>query len=115
MIVLRVVVVMMLASGFAAATRAEMPAACVAETAGTVACMGERLCRCVFERGGSLVDRVAGYRWDCGPLRPTCHRPPAMPQREAETLREIDVLLPLNRRRHWPRPPEPPPVVEPLR
>lgn len=79
-----------------AATAAEAPA-CVAATAGTVACIGERLCRCAFERGGSMVAREAGYRWDCGVLRPQCHRPPTLPDRSTRPFADFDILVPLDR------------------
>jgi len=61
-------------AGAAPAGAAEPPA-CNAATAGVVACIADRLCRCGFERGGSLVDRPAGHRWDCGVLRPACPAP----------------------------------------
>jgi hypothetical protein len=45
---------------------------CDARSAGTVACLASKLCACGFERGGSMTGRPAGYRWDCGVLRPGC-------------------------------------------
>ena len=57
--------------------RAQAPA-CAPEVAGLVSCIAERLCRCGFERGGSMSAVPAGWRWDCGTLRPYCHRPPTL-------------------------------------
>lgn len=45
---------------------------CVAETAGLVECVAEKLCLCRFERGGAMTSEPSGYRWDCGVLRPRC-------------------------------------------
>lgn len=45
---------------------------CDPANAGQVACMDGRLCRCSFERGGSITGRADGYGWDCGVLRPDC-------------------------------------------
>jgi hypothetical protein len=92
------------------AAAGEAPA-CVASTAGTVACIAERLCRCAFVRGGSMVEREAGYRWDCGLLRPHCHRPPTLQDRSTRPSVDIDLLVPLDRRPRQPkhRPPLDPP------
>ncbi len=50
-----------------------MPAPqCSATSTGQVACMDGRLCRCGFERGGSITGQPDGHRWDCGALRPDC-------------------------------------------
>jgi hypothetical protein len=83
------------------------PPICVAETTGTVACIGERLCLCRFERGGSMVEREAGHRWDCGPLRPACHRPPAGGSSGGRPFDELNLLLPLRDAPlgPWPHPP----------
>lgn len=92
---------------------------CVSANAGTVACIAERLCRCAFQRGGSMVDRDAGYRWDCGPLRPNCHRPPTTVQRPAQPITDLDLLLPLPDVTPWIRPRPPvvpsPPATGPAR
>ena len=42
-----------------------------------VACLSGTLCACRFERGGSIVGRPDGFRWDCGALRPSCGPAPA--------------------------------------
>lgn len=61
----------------AAPLRAQVPG-CAPELAGIVSCVADRLCRCSFERGGSMSAVPTGWRWDCGTLRPYCHRPPAL-------------------------------------
>lgn len=59
----------LLVSGLVAA---QAPPACTATGEGSVACLGDRLCQCRWSPGGSLTGRPAGYRWDCGVLRPHC-------------------------------------------
>ncbi|MCL6608641.1 MAG: hypothetical protein K6T74_11170, partial [Geminicoccaceae bacterium] len=51
---------------------AQQPPACRPETAGIVTCMAGRLCACRFERAGRMTGTPAGWRWDCGILRPDC-------------------------------------------
>ena len=102
-----VLLALLVALATPAAIAVEAPM-CVAANAGTVACIAERLCRCAFQRGGSMVDREAGYRWDCGPLRPNCHRPPATVQRPAQPVTGLDLLLPLPAVTPWTRPHRPP-------
>lgn len=46
--------------------------ACAAETLGVTACLGSKLCACTYDRGGIASGIPAGYRWDCGILRPGC-------------------------------------------
>lgn len=48
------------------------PLACQATTLGTTACLGSKLCACIYDRGGVATGIPAGYRWDCGILRPGC-------------------------------------------
>jgi hypothetical protein len=60
---------------------------------GVVACMGEKLCRCRWDPGGTLAGRPAGYRWDCGALRPGCGVVP-----DAPALPPVLVLPPGPRR-----------------
>ena len=80
---------------------------CTADTAGEVACMAEKLCRCHFERGGSMSVVPAGWRWDCGTLRPSCHRPPTLaPASEALGGVVIDAPWRPRRPRREPLPPE---------
>ena len=43
-----------------------------------------------------MVDRVAGYRWDCGPLRPNCHRPPAQTPRPTQPFSDLNLLVPFD-------------------
>lgn len=52
--------------------RAQERSACVRETLGAAACFGGKLCECVYDRGGRMTGMPAGYRWDCGILRPQC-------------------------------------------
>ena len=59
----------------------EPPPSCAAETAGLVACVAGKLCACGFARGGAVAGGgvPAGYRWDCGVLRPACGEPSDRP------------------------------------
>ena len=54
---------------------AQPPLACAAGTLGTTACLGSKLCACIYDRGGIASGIPAGYRWDCGILRPSCGSP----------------------------------------
>ncbi|MGZ8409575.1 MAG: hypothetical protein ACXWVS_06575 [Hyphomicrobium sp.] len=59
---------------------AQPPLVCAAGTLGTTACLGSKLCACTYDRGGIASGIPAGYRWDCGILRPGCGssvQPPA--------------------------------------
>jgi hypothetical protein len=69
------------------------PPVCSAVGTGSVACIGERLCRCGYARGGSTIEEPAGYRWDCGVLRPYCHRPPASAPRD-DVFDDLLLYLP---------------------
>jgi hypothetical protein len=55
-----------------AAAQSSSPPACTQSRDGVTACIAGKLCRCRFERGGTLTGRPDGYRWDCGALRPAC-------------------------------------------
>ena len=50
---------------------------CNAPREGVAACLAGRQCLCRLEPGGSVAGRPAGYRWDCGTLRPACAEAPA--------------------------------------
>ncbi len=89
------------------------PPVCTAATSGTVACIANRLCRCGFERGGSMLDEPAGHRWDCGVRRPYCDRPPTLGERR-EPPTELDLVLPAPRIRDL-EPPGSRPLPKPPR
>lgn len=61
-----------LAAALPARVRAEAPPACADGSAGLVACVAGKLCACRLDRGGAVSGLPAGYRWDCGVLRPAC-------------------------------------------
>lgn len=50
---------------------------CTAETWGVVACIGGKSCECAYRRESAMTGAPAGFRWDCGVLRPRCDLPPA--------------------------------------
>jgi hypothetical protein len=58
------------ASGYPAAAQSPLP--CTTGTLGTTACLGSKLCACIYDRGGIASGMPAGYHWDCGILRPDC-------------------------------------------
>ena len=62
---------------------AQTPPVCAPVREGMVACFGEKLCRCRWQAGGALIGRPAGFRWDCGALRPACGVAPAGPEAPA--------------------------------
>ena len=45
---------------------------CLEQREGMTFCFETKLCLCRFDPGGSLTARPAGYRWDCGVMRPSC-------------------------------------------
>ena len=45
---------------------------CLEQREGMTFCFETKLCLCRYEAGGTLTGRPAGYRWDCGALRPAC-------------------------------------------
>lgn len=61
---------------FVDAGRAQGAASCSRATLGQVTCMSVKLCECIYERGGTMTGVPAGYRWDCGTLRPQCEESP---------------------------------------
>ena len=70
------------------------PPACGPAAAGMVACLGDKLCECRFEPGGSLAGRPTGHRWDCGVLRPACGVvPPRLGQAPPPTLQDLPPLM----------------------
>jgi hypothetical protein len=44
---------------------------------GQVTCLATKLCECIHDRGGTMTGVPAGYRWDCGILRPRCEVVPS--------------------------------------
>jgi hypothetical protein len=88
------------------------PPVCTGDTAGTVACIGDRLCRCAFERAGSMTDPPAGHRWDCGVLRPYCHRPPTIGD-PRDPFTELQLVVPGPESRRL-QPPKGRPVPRPM-
>ena len=51
---------------------AEDAPVCGQSTLGQVTCLSAKLCECIHDRDGSITGTPAGYRWDCGILRPKC-------------------------------------------
>jgi hypothetical protein len=45
---------------------------CTGESLGQASCFSNRLCECIYDRGGAITGTPPGYRWDCGNLRPNC-------------------------------------------
>lgn len=68
--------------------------ACNRPGLGTVACQEGRLCECIFDRGGAMTGIPAGFRWDCGILRPRCGDA-AVPPASVEEYRGTPPQLPL--------------------
>jgi len=53
-------------------SRADEAATCNQASLGRTSCKSPTLCECIYDRGGSITGTPAGYRWDCGNLRPNC-------------------------------------------
>ncbi len=62
---------MVLAAGLLPPSLAAEPIACTAATAGQLSVQAGTSCACRYFRGGTMTDEPAGYRWDCGILRPS--------------------------------------------
>jgi hypothetical protein len=77
-------------------TRAQAPS-CDDASVGTVACFASKLCACTFTRGGGMAGIVAGYRWDCGVLRPGCGAGTALPATIDPYLGPLPSALSLDR------------------
>lgn len=58
---------------------AQTPPACAPALEGMVACFADKLCKCNYERSNAMTERPAGFRWDCGIMRPACGTVPAGP------------------------------------
>ncbi len=74
-----------------------LPGQCTAAGEGALVCMAGRACVCRFERGGQLTGRGDRFAWDCGPLRPDC--PPASPMPRMAPMPDIQMIVPMDRRR----------------
>lgn len=70
---------------------------CDAAAFGTVACFVDRMCSCIFDRGGAMTGRPAGYRWDCGVLRPSCGADTALPATINPYQGQLPAALSLDR------------------
>ena len=74
----RVIGIVILASAlFSGTGQAQSDLSCSRATYGQVTCMAVKLCECIYDRGGAMTDVPAGFRWDCGILRPRCETVPA--------------------------------------
>lgn len=107
---------------------AQAPPACAPASEGALACLAGRQCVCRFEPARRSVGRPAGFRWDCGIVRPRCPTPerPA-PMWDGSLPSSIDLStsrqeiivgptgpVPRPPRPSPPRPPRPfPPGIEP--
>ncbi|MGF1641302.1 MAG: hypothetical protein ACFCUO_10175 [Rhodospirillales bacterium] len=69
-------------AGSRAAAIADDRTLCRAEVLGAAACLSGRLCECVYDRGGTVTGTPAGFRWDCGVLRPGCGDAATVPATE---------------------------------
>jgi hypothetical protein len=79
----------------ATAAAAQDPPSCVSQREGMLACFAGKACECRYDPGGSLSGRPAGFRWDCGALRPSCGVVPASPEPAAAPPVSVMPLLPM--------------------
>ena len=70
--------IILLSSGwFGGAGQAQDAPMCNQVARGQVTCFATKLCECIYDRGGTTTGVPAGYRWDCGILKPSCEVVPA--------------------------------------
>ena len=93
---LGVVLVALALAAPAAAANAQAPS-CDQASLGTVACFVRKLCACTYVRGGTMTARAAGYRWDCGVMRPSCGGDLAVPATIDPFLGPLPSALSLDR------------------
>ena len=76
------------------------PLPCGSGTAGLVACVAGKLCACQYDPGGAMTGLPAGFRWDCGILRPSCGPSAELPATlEPPTVPYLPEALSLDRSR----------------
>jgi hypothetical protein len=61
-----------LAAFAASPLNAQEATKCNKQTFGQVECFATKLCECIYDRGGTITGTPAGFRWNCGILRPPC-------------------------------------------
>lgn len=71
--------------------RAADAPSCNREALGQASCFSPKLCTCIYDRGGAITGTPAGYRWDCGTLRPNCGEGTGRPA----TMNEFNGPYPL--------------------
>lgn len=70
------------------------PPVCGVAREGVTACIGEKLCECRHEHGGSVSGKREGFHWDCGILRPSCGVAPASPGVEMPSMSIMPLIQP---------------------
>ena len=60
----------------AAAGQAQDGPMCNQQAMGQVSCMANRMCECIYDRGGSVTGVPEGFRWNCGINRGRCEVEP---------------------------------------
>lgn len=61
-----------LSGGDRFSARADDMPVCTGQSLGAASCFSGKLCECIHDPGGSVTGIPAGFRWDCGILRPKC-------------------------------------------
>ena len=64
------------AGWFGAAAIAQDAPMCNQQVMGQVSCMANRMCECIYDRGGSITGVPEGFRWNCGINRGRCEVEP---------------------------------------
>ena len=49
---------------------------CNQQVMGQVSCMANRMCECIYDRGGSVTGVPEGFRWNCSINRASCEVEP---------------------------------------
>lgn len=84
-------------AAFPALAAAAQAPSCNQASLGMVACLVSKLCACTYARGGTMTAQPAGYRWDCGVLRPSCGGDTVVPATIDPYLGPLPSALSLDR------------------
>lgn len=61
-----------LALAAAPSVRAQDAPMCNMASLGSLSCMANRACECMYDRGGTMTGIPEGFRWNCSINRPQC-------------------------------------------
>ncbi len=83
--------------GVASPARADEMPVCTGQNLGAASCFSGKLCECIHDRGGSVTGTPAGFRWDCGVLRPKCGEAADAPATQNEFTGPYPLAIDIDR------------------